>query len=108
MAIKKSLSRRIFEIFNNLFMIILVLVTLYPLLYVLFASFSDSDALTRLGGQMLWGPVDFTMEAYTKAFKNPNILTGYLNTLFLVFFGVIISLALSSIGAYQKRSKNKS
>ena len=35
-----------------------------------------------------------------KAFKNPSIVSGYMNTLFILVFGVIISLALSSVGAY--------
>lgn len=100
MKIKESKSRIAFEIFNTAFMIFMVIITLYPLLYVLFASFSDSAALTRLGGGILLHPLNFTTDAYMKAFKNPSIVSGYMNTLFILVFGVIISLALSSVGAY--------
>ncbi len=100
MKIKESKSRIAFEIFNTVFMIFMVIITLYPLLYVLFASFSDSAALTRLGGGILLHPLNFTADAYVKAFKNPSIVSGYMNTLFILVFGVIISLALSSVGAY--------
>lgn len=100
MKIKESKSRIAFEIFNTVFMIFMVIITLYPLLYVLFASFSDSAALTRLGGGILLRPLNFTTDAYVKAFKNPSIVSGYMNTLFILVFGVIISLALSSVGAY--------
>lgn len=100
MKIKESKSRIAFEIFNTIFMIFMVIITLYPLLYVLFASFSDSAALTRLGGGILLRPLNFTTDAYVKAFKNPSIVSGYMNTLFILVFGVIISLALSSVGAY--------
>lgn len=100
MKIKESKSRIAFEIFNTVFMIFMVIITLYPLLYVLFASFSDSAALTRLGGGILLHPLNFTTDAYVKAFKNPSIVSGYMNTLFILVFGVIISLALSSVGAY--------
>lgn len=100
MRVKKSKPRILFEIFNNLFMIFMIIITLYPILYVVFASFSDSAALTRLGGGLLWHPLDFTTDAYVKAFKNPSIVSGYMNTLFILFFGVVISLVLSSIGAY--------
>ena len=100
MKIKESKSRIAFEIFNTVFMFFMVIITLYPLLYVLFASFSDSAALTRLGGGILLRPLNFTTDAYVKAFKNPSIVSGYMNTLFILVFGVIISLALSSVGAY--------
>lgn len=100
MKIKESKSRIAFEIFNTVFMFFMVIITLYPLLYVLFASFSDSAALTRLGGGILLHPLNFTTDAYVKAFKNPSIVSGYMNTLFILVFGVIISLALSSVGAY--------
>lgn len=106
MTIKKSKSRIIFEVCNAAFMVCLIIATLYPMLYVLFASFSDSDALTRLGGKMLFHPIGFNINAYIKAFKNPNILSGYMNTLFVLVFGVIISLLLSSIGAYFLSRKN--
>ena len=49
---------------------------------------------------MLFWPIGFNFEAYEKALANPNIASGYTNTLFIVFFGVIISLLFSSIGAY--------
>ena len=38
--------------------------------------------------------------------KNPQILKGYMNTVFVVVFGVSISLILSSIGAYFLSRKN--
>lgn len=106
MRIRKTLSRRIFEVFNVLFMIFMMVVTLYPVLYVIFASFSDADELTRLGNQFLWHPLGFSLSAYKTTFKNPQIVTGYLNTIFVVFFGVIISLVLTSIGAYFLSRKN--
>ena len=53
-----------------------------------------------LRGGILLHPLNFTTDAYVKAFKNPSIVSGYMNTLFILVFGVIISLALSSVGAY--------
>lgn len=100
MNIKKSLARRIFEVCNACFMIFMVVITLYPVLYVVFASLSDSDALIRLGGKMLWHPVGFNIDAYQRALSTPNIINGYKNTLFLVIVGTIISMVMSIIGAY--------
>lgn len=100
MHIKKSKSRIAFEIFNNLFMTLIICVTLYPVLYIVFASLSDAAELTRLGGGMLFRPLGFTVEAYRKAFTNPNIASGYMNTLFVVVMGVSLSMVFSIVGAY--------
>lgn len=106
MVIKKSVSRYVFEVINLLFMLFMIVVTLYPLLYVLFASFSDSDALTRLGGGFLWKPLGFNLDAYKSTFKNPAIFTGYMNTIFIVIVGTIVSLVLTAIGAYFLSRRN--
>ena len=100
MHIKKSKSRIGFEIFNNLFMLILIIVSIYPVLYIVFASFSDSAALTRLGGDMLFKPLGFTLTAYKSAFANPNIFSGYMNTIFVIVAGVTLSMVFSILGAY--------
>ena len=100
MAIRKTLSRRIFEVFNAAFMLFMIVITLYPILYVIFASFSDADELTRLGSKFLWRPLGFNVSAYKTTFKNPQIITGYANTIFLVTVGVVLSLIMTSLGAY--------
>ncbi len=97
---KKTKSRYAFEIVNFLFMLFMIVITLYPILYVVFASFSDSDALLRLGNKLLLWPVGPNAEAYKKAFSNPNILSGYMNTIFLVTVGLAVSMILSIFGAY--------
>lgn len=104
--IKKSNSRIIFEVFNILFSLFMVAISVYPILYVLFASVSDSNALLRHGGMPLFKPLEFNMEAYKSAFRNPNIFIGYRNTVFIVFVGTFLSLFLSSVGAYFMSRKN--
>ena len=106
MAIKETKSRKAFEVFNFLFMCFLIVITLYPIIYVLLASVSDSDELLRNGSKLLWKPLGFTMDAYKKTVNNPQVWTGYANTLFIVVVGVTLSLILSSIGAYFLSRKN--
>ncbi|WP_339843393.1 carbohydrate ABC transporter permease [Paenibacillus sp. FSL W7-1088] len=96
---------RIFTIFNYTFLILLVIVTLYPLLYVLFASFSDSAQLLANKG-LLWKPVGFSLEAYKSVLANPGIATGFRNTLFILVFGVIVNLFMTALGAYVLSRKN--
>ena len=90
---------RIFMILNYTFLILLVMVTLYPLLYVLFASLSDSAQLLANKG-LLWKPVGFSLEAYKSVLANPGIATGFRNTLFILVFGVIVNLFMTALGAY--------
>ncbi|WP_415752997.1 carbohydrate ABC transporter permease [Paenibacillus sp. P13VS] len=96
---------RIFMILNYTFLILLVIVTLYPLLYVLFASLSDSAQLLANKG-LLWKPVGFSLEAYKSVLANPGIATGFRNTLFILVFGVIVNLFMTALGAYVLSRKN--
>lgn len=99
MKIKTSIGERIFNVINNIFMLLMILITLYPVLYVLFASFSDSNKLMRHSGFLL-KPVGFSLAAYKGVFENPMILSGYMNTIIYVVLGLAISMLITVPGAY--------
>ena len=99
MKIKRSLGERTFEKFNIILMCFLMVITLYPLWHVLMASFSDGGLLMAHTGP-LFSPIGFSMEAYKQVFKNPMVLRGYLNTIFVVVVGVSLNILMTSIGAY--------
>lgn len=103
--IKRSTGEIIFEYFNMALMIFIVIITLYPMLYVAFASFSDSAQLLQHRGLLL-KPLGFNLNAYKLVFKNPMIVKGYRNTLFIVVVGVAINVFMSSLGAYFLSRKN--
>ncbi|WP_248928084.1 carbohydrate ABC transporter permease [Paenibacillus hamazuiensis] len=96
---------KLFDIIIHALLILLVAATLYPLLYVAFASISDAGELIRHKG-FLYKPLGFSLEAYKSVFSNPGILTGYRNTLFIVVFGVVINLLMTALGAYVLSRKN--
>ncbi len=98
-TIRRSTGETAFQWFNTLFMISMVVITLYPFVYVLMSSFSDSKLLMTYTGILLW-PEGFTWGAYKLVFQNPNIIRGYANTLFVVAAGTTINLILTSMGAY--------
>ncbi len=102
---KRSFSELIFDYGNILFMIALIAATLYPMLYILFASFSDPTLLAQHRG-LLAGPLGFSTEAYARVFENPNILTGYRNTIFYVVSGTFINIVLTTLGAYVLSRRN--
>ena len=97
--IKESIGERIFNFINIFFMILLMIVTIYPLLYVVFASLSNPMQLMAHQGLLL-KPLGFTLGSFYKVFQNPNIISGYKNTLFVVFVGVAVNIFMTSIGAY--------
>ncbi|MCU6707988.1 carbohydrate ABC transporter permease [Paenibacillus sp. J5C_2022] len=96
---KRSFGEHFFDKGNTLFLTGLCFVTVYPFLYVLFASLSDPAELIRFRGIMLY-PQGFSLEAYKLVFANPMIVLGYANTLFYVIVGTFINLLLTSLGAY--------
>ncbi len=97
--IKKSTGEKVFTVFNYIFMSVLIFVTVYPIWYVLVASFSDSNALTG-NMSLLFVPIDFTLDAYKMMLKNPMILIGYRNTLLVLVIGVTLNMFLTALGAY--------
>lgn len=102
---KRSLGESIFSVVNTCFMLLLCFITLYPFLYVLFASLSDPAEIARFRG-MLFFPTGFNLDAYKAVIDNPMILTGYRNTLFYVAGGTIINLFMTTLGAYALSRRN--
>jgi putative aldouronate transport system permease protein len=100
-----SLVERLFDVAIHLILSLLVVVTLYPLLYVLFASFSNASELVAHKG-ILYKSLGFSWEAYKGVMKNPGILIGYRNTMFIVVAGVIVNLLMTALGAYVLSRKN--
>ncbi|MGO4182264.1 carbohydrate ABC transporter permease [Paenibacillus sp. TAF43_2] len=94
-----SLGEHIFRVCNTLFLSVLMIATMYPILYVAFASFSE-PALMMAHKGILWKPLGFSLETYGAVFSNPMILLGYRNTLFIVIVGVALNLLLTSFAAY--------
>ena len=96
---KTSLSRKIFLAVNAAILSLLTIICLYPMLYVLFASLSDSNLLMAHKG-LLWHPLKANVAAFKAVLSNPMIASGYINTAFVLIVGTTISLILTSLGAY--------
>lgn len=97
--LRASAGERLFSAVNGGLMVLLIIVTLYPMLHVLFASLSDPVRLTSHVG-LLWKPLGFSLAGYRLVLGNPNILIGYRNTLFYVLLGTSINLMLTTFGAF--------
>ena len=105
MKIKRSKAEQAFNIFNIILTFVLMVVTLYPLLYVLFASLSDASKLMQHSG-LLFKPLGLNLSSYKIVIQDRQILSGYMNTIIVVVAGVLISMVLTILGAYTLSRKN--
>jgi putative aldouronate transport system permease protein len=102
---KGNLGGGLFGAINATFMIALMILCLYPLMYVAFASFSDPAALMQHRGLLLQ-PLGFTWTAYQLVLENPMVMLGYRNTLLYVIGGTALNLVMTSLGAYVLSRRN--
>jgi putative aldouronate transport system permease protein len=84
---------------------IFMIVAVYPLLHVALASLSNANEIIAHKG-LLYRPLGFSMEAYKVVFRNPDLYSGYRNTLFIVVAGVAVNLLVTALGAYVLSRKN--
>jgi putative aldouronate transport system permease protein len=96
--IRDSFNDRLFGIFNYGFMTFMLLLVLYPLVYIVSASVSEPSAVSS-GEMWLW-PVQFTWEGYDRVFRNEDIWLGYRNTIIYTLLGVAIKVGITIPGAY--------
>ncbi|UQZ81169.1 L-arabinose transport system permease protein AraQ [Paenibacillus konkukensis] len=82
-----------------------ILVTvLYPLLFVLSASFSDPTKV--MSGEMWLLPKGFTLGAYKEIFDYAAVWSGYRNTLLYTTVGTCVNLILTTLAAYPLSRKD--
>src|SRR5690625_1008470 len=92
------MSDKLFDILNKLFVSLIVLIIVYPLVFVISASISDPAAVST--GKMWLLPVDITIAGFKMVFNNGDIWMGYKNTIIYTFVGIIVHLFLLLPCAY--------
>lgn len=94
----RSLTYKIFSIFNNIFLLLLGFLCLAPLIHILAVSFSNPAAAgANIVG--MW-PVGFTIDAYMETLGNENFLRAMYNGVFRTVLGTIFSMTLIILAAY--------
>lgn len=97
-SIKYSLVDRVFQTCVYLFLILALVVVLYPLVYIISASISDPNTVSS--GEMLLFPKGITFEGYKTILENDSIWRGYANTIFYTTVGTLINLVVTIPCAY--------
>ncbi len=96
--IRQRWNDTLFDAFATLILVIAVLAVAYPLIYVVSASLSSTDAVTA--GKVWFLPVQPTVVAYQAVFKYDSIMTGYLNSFIYMAMGTVINLVLTTLCAF--------
>lgn len=96
---KNTFSGRIFDCLNYSLLVLLCVIMLYPLLYELCLSLSEARKLFGYNG-FVYKPIGFTWDNYEMVFSNPDIITGFKNTMFILAVGLPINLVMTCLAAY--------
>lgn len=94
----KSRGDIIFETIVVIILAILTLAILYPLYFVVIASFSDAKLV--VAGEVWWYPKGVTLENYMQCFTNGDLMLGYRNAFIILILGTATNLFLTILCAY--------
>ena len=92
-SIKRSYNDKIFDIADNIILVVLLFIFAWPLWFVLIASFSDYNAVAS--GQVILWPKGLTLGGYQEVFKYNTLWTGYANTIFYSVVGTAINMIMT-------------
>jgi len=95
---RQTRGDRVFEWVNYTLLTIILLMIIYPLLFVISASISNPQEVNS--GNMWLLPKDITFIGYQKIFQNKEILNGYLNTILYTTLGTSINLVMTILAAF--------
>lgn len=104
MVKNKTISYRIFLVFDYILLGLISLVCLLPVVHVAFASFSDPAWVMNQSGLILW-PHGFNLEGYKQVFSNRQLMSGYGNTIIYVIASTGIGMLVTVLGAYPLSKK---
>lgn len=95
---KMSLSNKIYYGIAYTILSLLVLIVLYPLVYIVSASFSSPEAVSA--GKVVLFPVDFSLRGYQAVFEYKGVWTGYRNTILYTVAGTVLNVVLTMFAGY--------
>ena len=104
MVYKPSIGEKIFNVFNIIFMAIMIIITIYPFWYCITCSLSK-DIVGNTASLMLW-PKGLDFAAYKSVLSDPLILNGYKVTIFVVVVATVVNLIMTTIAAFLLTRRN--
>lgn len=95
---KQSTGEKIFGVFNVIVLAVIAVLCLYPFLYTVSISFSSAAEASRDGLHLY--PRDISLTSYRMVLTDPNIVTGFMNSIVRTVLGTLLTVTASCIAAY--------
>ena len=99
-----SRGEKIFDTVNYTLMLILAVIFLYPFLYTVSRSLSDSAHIIR--GSVWLLPQGLNLEAYRALLDDSSIVRSILYTLAMTLSGVFLSIVMTTLAAFPLSKKH--
>lgn len=97
-AAAEKIKMRTSDVIILIVCFIILIVTIYPLYYVLIASFSDPAHVLR--GEVVLFPRGFSSEGYLRVFQDGRIMRGLINTAIYSVLGTVVNMLVTLPAAY--------
>ena len=97
-VVKKRISEYIFDYANTIFLIIVCIVTIYPILNIAAISTSADTAVLR--GEVTVFPIGANLNSYRTIFNQNSLIRAYMNTIIVATLGVFFSMIMTSFASY--------
>ncbi|MDE7295960.1 MAG: carbohydrate ABC transporter permease [Clostridia bacterium] len=102
--VKDPVGDRVYYIITYIVLGILAAIVIYPLWFMIIASFSSADAV--LAGKVFIIPVDIDFAGYAKVFERADIWIGYGNTIWYTVAYTALSVLFTLTAAWALSRKN--
>ncbi len=104
--IGKTRGEKITDVVIYLLMIVLCVVCIYPLLFTVFAAFSDAKKLMNRTGLLFAPLMPMTLQGFKLTFSNAKLVVSIGNTLIYVIGGTLLGLVITALAAFVLSRKN--
>ena len=99
---KKEIT--LFDVVNGFFMALTGVLMLYPVIYIISISFSETVYIVQ--NKVTFFPRGFNVDAYKMILADSRIPRAYLNTILYTGLGTAINVLMTAVGAYPLSKKN--
>lgn len=98
MNMKRSLGDIIFDTINNLIMVIIICIMLYPFINQVAISFSSNTAV--ISGKVNLVPIDFQVKAYRDVITDRRFKTSFINTVLFTVAATFMHVLMTALFSY--------
>lgn len=101
---RKTKGEALFDLINNIMMLCICFITLYPIWYVLVNAFNNGTDAMR--GGIYWWPRVFSLENFEAVFASPGIMQAMWITVAKTLLGTVLHVFFTAMVAYAFSRKN--